>query len=194
MIQSPQPPSWLWRVSRESGAGHKEGEASYFKRLFQNEENQTLCLSYSQHLITLLLFHCYKTNNKTANICKETGISQLIYKLGFELDDRDSIRSRGRESFSSPPRTDRLWGPPSLLSHGYRGMKLTAHLHLAPRLRNVELCLHSPWVFKAWCLVKNKENFTVTTNKFALKQKILNFIIREIFLHLPAIWVLKSCF
>jgi len=26
-----------------------------------------------------------------------------------------------REFFYSPPRPDRLWGPPSLLSNGYRG-------------------------------------------------------------------------
>jgi len=28
--------------------------------------------------------------------------------------------SRGWEFFSSPPRPDRLWGPPSLLYSGYR--------------------------------------------------------------------------
>jgi hypothetical protein len=43
------------------------------------------------------------------------------------------------------PSPDRLWGPPSLLSNGYlgiflrdlggRGVKLTTHLHLVPKLR-----------------------------------------------------------
>jgi hypothetical protein len=49
--------------------------------------------------------------------------------------------------FSLPPRPDRLWHPPSLLSNGYqtllsrvkrqrdRGVKLTTHLHLVPKLR-----------------------------------------------------------
>jgi hypothetical protein len=42
---------------------------------------------------------------------------------GYRLDDRGfgvrvPVRSR---IFSSPRRPDRLWGPPSLLSNGYRG-------------------------------------------------------------------------
>jgi hypothetical protein len=47
--------------------------------------------------------------------------------------------------FSSPRRSDRFWGPSSLLSSGYRGLfprgesgrgvKLTNHLQLLPRLR-----------------------------------------------------------
>jgi hypothetical protein len=52
---------------------------------------------------------------------------------------------RGWEFFSSPPRPERLWSLPSLLSSGYhglfpwvksgRGVKLTTHLHLVPRSR-----------------------------------------------------------
>jgi len=30
--------------------------------------------------------------------------------------------SRGWEFFSSPPRPDRLWGPPIILSNGYQGL------------------------------------------------------------------------
>jgi hypothetical protein len=54
----------------------------------------------------------------------------------------------------SPQRPLRLWGPPSLLSNGYRGLflrgqssrglNLTTHLHLVPRSRMVELYLRSP--------------------------------------------------
>jgi hypothetical protein len=38
------------------------------------------------------------------------------------LDDRGSIPGRGWEFFSSPPRPDRFWGSPSLLSNWYRDL------------------------------------------------------------------------
>jgi hypothetical protein len=60
--------------------------------------------------------------------------------LGFDS------RRGGWEFFSSPPRPERFWCPPSLLSNGYqgllpwgwrdRGVKLTTHLHLVPRSKN----------------------------------------------------------
>jgi hypothetical protein len=43
---------------------------------------------------------------------------------GYGLDDR-GVEVRvpvGSRIFSSPRRTDRLWGSPSLLSNGYRGL------------------------------------------------------------------------
>jgi hypothetical protein len=43
--------------------------------------------------------------------------------LGYGLDDRGfESRKVGWEFFSSPPRLDRFWGPPSLLSNGYQGL------------------------------------------------------------------------
>jgi len=33
-----------------------------------------------------------------------------------------SSPGRGWEFYASPPRPDRLWGPPSLLSNGYKGL------------------------------------------------------------------------
>jgi hypothetical protein len=44
--------------------------------------------------------------------------------LDYGLDDRGSFSGGGSDGiicFSSPPRPDRLWGPPSVLSNGYRG-------------------------------------------------------------------------
>jgi hypothetical protein len=38
--------------------------------------------------------------------------------LGYELDDWGLIPGGGHEFFSSPPRPEQLWGPPSLLSNG----------------------------------------------------------------------------
>jgi hypothetical protein len=40
---------------------------------------------------------------------------------GYGLDDRGSIPGRGKGFFLYPLCPDRLWGPPSLLSNGYRG-------------------------------------------------------------------------
>jgi hypothetical protein len=37
-------------------------------------------------------------------------------------DFQGSVPDRGREFFSSPPFPDQLWGPPSLLPNGYRGL------------------------------------------------------------------------
>jgi hypothetical protein len=47
---------------------------------------------------------------------------------------------RGWEFFSSSPRPERLWGPPSFLYNGYQGLfpwgvKMTTHLNLVPRSR-----------------------------------------------------------
>jgi hypothetical protein len=58
--------------------------------------------------------------------------------------DRGSIPGRGKGFFLLPLCPDWLWGPPSLLSNGYRGVPfpggkrgrgvtLTTHLHLVPR-------------------------------------------------------------
>jgi hypothetical protein len=43
---------------------------------------------------------------------------------GYGLDDRGvGVRVPvGSRIFSSPRRSDRLWGPPSILSNGYRGL------------------------------------------------------------------------
>jgi hypothetical protein len=52
----------------------------------------------------------------------------------------DSRKGQRRDFLSSPLHSDWLWGPTSLLSNGHRrengrGVKLTIHLHLLPRLR-----------------------------------------------------------
>jgi hypothetical protein len=87
-----------------------------------------------------------------------------------------SSPGRGWEFLSSPPRSDRLWGPHSLLSDGTRGcfagVKRPGHEDddsppsSAEVKECVELYLHSPntqHVFVAWCLVKHRDNFTRKT-------------------------------
>jgi hypothetical protein len=57
--------------------------------------------------------------------------SSVSIATRLRVDDRSSIPGRGREFFSSPPRPGRLWGPPSLVSNGYRNLTLP----LMPRLK-----------------------------------------------------------
>jgi len=45
-------------------------------------------------------------------------ILNRLLRLEYQLDDQGSIPDRNRGFFSSPPRPDRLCGPPSLLSNG----------------------------------------------------------------------------
>jgi hypothetical protein len=42
--------------------------------------------------------------------------------LHYGLDDQGSGPGKGWEFFSSLSRLDQLWGPPSLLFNGYRGL------------------------------------------------------------------------
>jgi hypothetical protein len=98
----------------------------------------------------------------TRTPCVELGMNtwhetlQLGTATGYGLHDSGSgslIPGGGWEFFSSPPRSDRVWGTPSLLSNGYWewsgwAVKLTTHLLLVrrPRMRGTipppPLCLH----------------------------------------------------
>jgi hypothetical protein len=43
--------------------------------------------------------------------------------MSYGAGRADSIPGSGKIFFSTPQRPDPLWGPPSLLSNGYRGVK-----------------------------------------------------------------------
>jgi hypothetical protein len=74
---------------------------------------------------------------------------------------------QGQRFFSSPPHPDRLWGPPSLPSIGYRGLwvkrqdvKLVTHLQLVPRLMRGALPPLPQYAFVVWCVVSHRDHFT----------------------------------
>jgi hypothetical protein len=70
----------------------------------------------SCHFLSLRVIQCPRHP-----VLKRSRDSSVGIALGYMLDDRGSIPGRDREFFSSPPRPDRLWGPPGLLSNGYEG-------------------------------------------------------------------------
>jgi len=47
-------------------------------------------------------------------------LNQLGHWVSYGLDYRGSIPGKGGDCFSFPPSPCRLWGPPNLLSNGYR--------------------------------------------------------------------------
>jgi hypothetical protein len=87
------------------------------------------------------------------------------------MDDWGSISSRGSEGnfFSSPPRSDRLWSPASLLSKGYwgpfprlkrPGREADHSLPSSVEVKNAWSYTSTPqYVFMEWYLVKHKDNY-----------------------------------
>jgi hypothetical protein len=61
-------------------------------------------------------------NRITRDLREKGRDSSVGIATGYELDCRGSIPGRGKRFFSPPQRPDRLWGPPSLLPNGYRGL------------------------------------------------------------------------
>jgi hypothetical protein len=56
---------------------------------------------------------------------EENKINVSISSSYSYSENRDSTKFKIKKKyilFSSPPHPDRLWGPPSLLSNGYRGI------------------------------------------------------------------------
>jgi hypothetical protein len=92
----------------------------------------------------------------------------VFYNLGYGLDNRGPILVRGWYFFFSPPRSDWLWDPPSLLSNDYRdsfpgGKEVGCEANRSPlcsaEVNNVwSYTSTSQYVFMAWCLVKHRDN------------------------------------
>jgi hypothetical protein len=70
-------------------------------------------------------------------------ISLVGIATSYGLDGRGSIPGRGKRFFSSPQRSDRLWGSPSLLPSGYQGALYPGVNRLGREdfLQNLQECL-----------------------------------------------------
>jgi hypothetical protein len=97
--------------------------------------------------------------------------SSVGIATGYGLDDRGAGVRIPVESriFSSPHRPDRLWGPLSLLSYGYRGLfpqglkRSGREADNSPPAnaevnKNLDLYIHLPIIL--YGVVKNRDNFT----------------------------------
>jgi hypothetical protein len=119
-------------------------------------------------------------------------ITQSVYRLGYGLDDWGPDPGRGWEFFSSPPCPDRLWDPTQTPIHWIRGavslgIKQPGRKsdHSPPssvKVKNAWSYTATPqYVFMAWCLVKNRDNFKFTFTLFGLhilKQSLKAVVIK----------------
>jgi hypothetical protein len=106
------------------------------------------------------------TENYFTNTNGYSRNSSVVYRWATVWMIRGSSPGRGWEFLSSPPRPDRFWGPPSLLSNGYQGglfpwgVKRSEHEadHSSPSSAEVKMRGAIPpllqYTLMAWCSVK----------------------------------------
>jgi hypothetical protein len=103
------------------------------------------------------------------NKCRDSSVTMA---MSYGLDSRGSIPGRGKKFFFMTQRPDRLWGPSSLLSNGYRG---SYHRGKATEALSSPItsfyCRGQEWwsytstpqhIFLAWFLIKHRNKFTFT--------------------------------
>jgi hypothetical protein len=102
-------------------------------------------------------------NNLRFNTVTETSSLNIVTRLRARRPGIDSRQGLG--FFFSPRHCVQTGpgGPPSLVSSGYWGVKLTTHLHLVSRLRMRKAISPLPkYFFTALCLAKHRDSFTLT--------------------------------
>jgi hypothetical protein len=83
--------------------------------------------------------------------------------MGYRLNGRGSIPGRGKKVFSIPQSSDKVWGPPSLLTNEYRrilspeikqpGSEARHSPPSSAEANNGGATPPPPYVFIEWCLI-----------------------------------------
>jgi hypothetical protein len=108
---------WYPLDKRLGGPQSRSGRCGEKKNVLSLPENEPQSLSHPACTLVLYWLSYFESIfNKL--ISWDSSVSIV---MGYRLDGWGSIPSRSKRFLSSPPRPDRLWGPPSLLSNGYRG-------------------------------------------------------------------------
>jgi hypothetical protein len=125
--KSSQPETGVFIIVKE------DGRNLYSDKLFIGREDPGRRKQFLQSHVSLL-------SVMQMQVCSECEFSCFPHRM-----IGGSSSGGGWEFSSSPPRPDRLWRPPSLLSNGYQRLfpwgkvagvvELTIHLHLVPRSR-----------------------------------------------------------
>jgi hypothetical protein len=113
---------------------------------------------------TMNMFNFYRQRRNSS-----VGIASIYWLDDWGIGVRVPVISR---IFSYPRRPDRLWGPPNLLSNGYRGAVLSPRVkrqgreadHSPPTSAEVKkmwIYTYTPRWSSAW-LLKHRDNFTFT--------------------------------
>jgi hypothetical protein len=115
--------SWLYRDTSQNCSG--DSHSSVWGRVFsQGWSVRSPHSLTSRNIFLVPLFTCETFPNCIGYKSIRSRDSVVGIATSYGLDDREGgvrvpVRSR---IFSSPDRPDQLWGPPNLLSNGYRGL------------------------------------------------------------------------
>jgi hypothetical protein len=102
-------------LQRTVGSSHQDVTFAHLIKKFLNDPQEP-----KESLPSVSVFQLVYSLSVYPN--KESRDNSVGIVTSYRLHGRGSIPGRAKRLFSSPQRSDRLWGPPSLLSNGYRGL------------------------------------------------------------------------